>query len=373
MITNKAQDLTSCGRRPMRIAAGFIRTVVLSLSIACGTGSTGAAPVTTISVEGLEHRFKEETQAFENAFDAFEKEAKIGQEFQYDLSPLAVFLRLVMRSNASDDVKQSAAVYLVSMRDYLVPLDPSDYAGIAEVTQPVSLAWKKGRRALEYEAEGLGSKDGEALIRAISQVNPDRTVRGQALIALTKLEIREQDPAAYKAVYQDLRAFSDVEELRFPIAVLDPENNVAFGKKVPHFMLPTIDGEQGQIFSNSSLSGKFYLLDFWATWCGPCLADRGALHRAYRRYAGSNFTIISVSMDKDPAVVSEFRKARWPMPWTNLFLAGGQEGATAKAFDVDWIGLPRSVLVDPQGNVVALQDDLGRDSIEATLARILGK
>jgi Thioredoxin-like len=95
------------------------------------------------------------------------------------------------------------------------------------------------------------------------------------------------------------------------------------------------------------------------------------LLRAYEHYKNKNFAVVSISLDKSPDAVTQYRHMRWAMPWANLFLPGGQKSQTAKDFDMDWIGLPRLILVDNKGTVVALQDDLGRDTLARTLAKYL--
>ena len=93
--------------------------------------------------------------------------------------------------------------------------------------------------------------------------------------------------------------------------------------------------------------------------------------RAYQRFEGKKFTILSVSLDKKPDAVKRFRTTRWNMPWKNLFLPGGQDSKTAHDYDLDWIGLPHTLLVGPDGTILAMRDQLGRESLETTLAQYL--
>jgi thiol-disulfide isomerase/thioredoxin len=151
---------------------------------------------------------------------------------------------------------------------------------------------------------------------------------------------------------------------------LNPENRIVPGKAAPVFHLPAIDG--GREITNQSLSGKWYLLDFWATWCGPCLGERAALQEAYSRFKSRGFTIVSISLDETPDKVVRFRKNRWSMPWQHAFLPDGTSSQTAKDYEVDRMGLPRLFLVAPDGTVAALQHDLGREMIDHTLGYYLG-
>jgi thiol-disulfide isomerase/thioredoxin len=324
------------------------------------------------SAADVEQRFKQGTDAFEAAFNGFEKEAAPGREFAYDLSPLANELQAVMREGRDPGARQAAAVRLPMLSDYLVTLPRSAFEAVVRTTPPLSATWTAGARSIGYEARGLEPNRAREFLNAMAVGNPDRTVQGEALIALAKLELREGRLGAYEAVYRRLAPYKAIDDLSFRIAVLNPANKVRVGKRAPIFELPVI-GESGARFSNRALAGRYYLIDFWATWCGPCLAERGALERVRRRYPEARLAIVSVSMDKSPADVTAFRARRWRMPWTHVFLEGGQDGAVAKAFDVNWIGLPRPVLVDPRGMVVATQDELGRDTMAATLEQFLGR
>lgn len=353
---------------------GVILTLVLAFiavfPAAAGT-PTLAATANDAEVQAIEARFKADTAAFEKAFDDFEKAAKFEQEFRYDLKPLANVLVASMRRGGTATARQTAAVHVPMMRDYLVALPPAVFVEVSRIAPPASPMWAKAPRSIGYEADSLPPAQARVFLNAMAAHNPDRANRGEALIALVKLELRARDMTAYAAAFRRLSAYKDIESLSFRISVLRPSNHLAIGKPAPQFSLPLIS-DATRTFSNRALAGKFYLIDIWATWCGPCLAERAALHHAYAKYRNHGFSIVSVSMDKEPAAVTAYRQRRWSMPWTNVFLAGGQNGEIAKKFDVDWIGLPRLALVDPQGIVVALQDDLGRDSLEATLQRLIG-
>jgi hypothetical protein len=84
------------------------------------------------------------------------------------------------------------------------------------------------------------------------------------------------------------------------------------------------------------------------------------------------FTIVSISLDETPDKVVSFRKTCWSMPWRHAFLPQGTTSQTAKDYEVDRIGLPRLVLVAPDGKVTAVQPDLSPELLDHTLGYYVG-
>ncbi len=144
---------------------------------------------------------------------------------------------------------------------------------------------------------------------------------------------------------------------------------LAAGQPVPAFSLAALD-QPGHSYGNHSLLGKTYLIDFWATWCGPCLAEMPHLHQSHEKYKSRNFEILSVSFDRKPADAAKFRQDRWKMPWLHAYAPGGFANETARRFQVT--GIPSAVLVDPQGRVLARGGALRGANLDRTLARALG-
>jgi thiol-disulfide isomerase/thioredoxin len=260
------------------------------------------------------------------------------------------------------------------LRGYDVALKASVYADVARIVPADSALWKKvaGPGSIFYVASGMPPSDARRFLNALIAKNSDPSIQGRALIELSKVAHRLNDRRLYAATFERLRAYKEIDNLGFEIKLLDPKNKSAIGKEAAIFTLPEIVEGAGAAFSNKSLAGKFYLLDFWATWCGPCVGERAALNSAYQKFHGAKFEIVSISADKTQEAVSRYRKTHWSMPWVNLFLDDGLKDAVAREFDVDWIGLPHLVLVDPRGKIVALRDELDRDVLSQTLSHYLG-
>lgn len=148
------------------------------------------------------------------------------------------------------------------------------------------------------------------------------------------------------------------------------ERKIMPGQPAPAFEAPSL-GDPAVKYTHANIGAKAYLIDFWATWCPPCIAEMPNLHRAHGKYASKGFQILSVSVDTEGDVVPRFRRERQPMPWLHSIdpELRGMDSPMAKDFDVK--GIPRAVLVGPDGTVIAADDDLKGERLERTLERIL--
>ena len=114
----------------------------------------------------------------------------------------------------------------------------------------------------------------------------------------------------------------------------------------------TIDGKP---FDWSKYRGKVVLVDFWATWCVPCLEEVPNIRANYEKYHDQGFEVIGVNVDDEPETAAAFLKAR-PMPWTTVVspdpAAPGMESPFVKKVGIQ--GIPFVVLVGRDGNVVGI-------------------
>lgn len=147
----------------------------------------------------------------------------------------------------------------------------------------------------------------------------------------------------------------------------DPKSSIKVGELVPDFEVVLLDGKQK--VSNKTLKGKFYLLDFWATWCPPCVNEMEHLHRAYQRFKDKNFELISLSLDQSEDDITKFRQGKWKMPWLHAFMQKDPNRKVVRTFQVQYI--PKPILIGPDGRILALESSLRGDALEKTLADFL--
>ncbi|WP_205677836.1 peroxiredoxin family protein [Brumimicrobium salinarum] len=139
------------------------------------------------------------------------------------------------------------------------------------------------------------------------------------------------------------------------------ENNIApeIAKKNP----------SGEVMKLSSLRGKYVLIDFWASWCGPCRVENPNVVRLYKKYGGEDFEIFSVSLDKDGDKWKQAIKddnLMWDYHVSDL---QGWNTDVTKSYQFS--GIPHTVLIDPEGKIIA--EKLRGPSLEKKLQELFEK
>jgi thiol-disulfide isomerase/thioredoxin len=128
-----------------------------------------------------------------------------------------------------------------------------------------------------------------------------------------------------------------------------------------------LQNPEGKTIALSSLKGKLVLVDFWASWCGPCRKENPNVVKLYNKYKNKGFTIYSVSLDDD--------KDKWMqaiekdgLTWTHVSDLGGWNSSVCRQFNIS--SIPFTILVGKDGKIVA--KGLRGPELEAKVAELLG-
>ncbi|MBE9603084.1 TlpA disulfide reductase family protein [Pedobacter sp. MC2016-24] len=139
--------------------------------------------------------------------------------------------------------------------------------------------------------------------------------------------------------------------------------SVEVGKAAKDFVQ---NDTEGRPVTLSAFKGRYILLDFWASWCGPCRSENPNVLKAYQKFKGENFEIIAISLDdkKDPWLKAIQTDG---LPWIQLSDLKGIKNQVAMMYGVT--GIPQNFLIDPNGMIVAR--DLRGDALEKMLQKFI--
>lgn len=154
-------------------------------------------------------------------------------------------------------------------------------------------------------------------------------------------------------------------ELVWFINAEESDRKLVPGQIVPELTLTNLDGTDVSLYDILA-SNKLVLVEFWASWCGPCVAVLPELKRQHADYNNRGFEIVSVSIDDNVDDWTD-SSSEHNLPWINLGELEGWDGAVATAYGVQYI--PKNFLVDNEGRIV--EKDLAPHLLQGRLEEIL--
>lgn len=234
-----------------------------------------------------------------------------------------------------------------------------EYMAADEATRK-SEAFQKARMD-KYKAISVEEKAAQL---AYIKSNP------KTIIALDALQSyagsMPDDVAAVENIYKELAASvqNSTAGKNFEKTITGWKNT-AIGATAPEF---TQNNTEGTPVRLADFRGKYVLIDFWASWCGPCRAENPHVVKAYEKYKDKNFTILGVSLDQPTGKEAWIKAiADDNLTWTQVSDLKFWENEAARLYGIR--GIPQNYLLDPKGKIIA--KNLRGEALDKKLAEVI--
>ncbi len=230
-----------------------------------------------------------------------------------------------------------------------------------EAQDPLQAKLREAAQSAQAKrAEGLPVvfAEFEKAVRALQKDFPDRPEIYAALLEVCEGLGPEKARAIAKEIAEAKTEPSLKEQAAGLLKKLD-----RVGKPVA-IAFTAVDGRKIDLLE---MKGKVVLVDFWATWCGPCIAELPNVKAAYEKFHPKGFEIVGISFDQEKDTLAKF-VAKKQMPWAQYFDGEGWGNKFGREFGIS--SIPTMWLIDKKGNLV---DQTAREDLAGKVEKLLGE
>lgn len=367
---------------PLSLAAQFSKG---SFQLTGDVSKLSTSPVSIVSVYSFNGEQKRDTLSVKNGKYSLRGEAA---------EPVFINLRALYQNTAPDQAPRAADIALVVTQAGKVTVTSTDSFSNVTVTgstahqefrklQSGEDAFKPqfqqliqqymdqqkagdiaGRDRTEKQLDSVQHLVDEQVYGAYLKQNPSSPL---SMYALRKYAGAEIDPAKIQPIYNSLpAALRATYSGKMMADRIEIAKKTAVGQVAPDFEQADTLGKPVRL---SAFRGKYLLVDFWASWCGPCRRENPNVVKAYDSYKGKGFYVLGVSLDRPGA------KDKWVqaihadgLEWAHVSDLKFWDNAVAKQYGIQ--SIPQNLLLDPGGKIIA--KNLRGEALQQKLSEILG-
>ncbi len=237
---------------------------------------------------------------------------------------------------------------------------------LKELVTKVQAKLKAGDRTEEKFADELKEFDG--LLAKYKDEKTDDVAQILMMKAQLYSQVFENEQKGKELSEQLKKDFPDSKaagHLKKQEAAEKIRSSLVEGAKFPDFDEKDL---QEKPLNLAAYKGKVVLVDFWATWCGPCVGELPNVLAAYEKHHAAGFEIVGISLDSDKAKLEKFIETK-KMPWQQYFDGKGWENKLAGKYGVN--SIPATYLLDGEGKIIA--KNLRGEALEEAVAKALEK
>lgn len=184
-------------------------------------------------------------------------------------------------------------------------------------------------------------------VTSIAKESNYKSLRGEALYNLIRHYHHQENEEKWHENFFELTSnYPDFYRTSYAYQNYAPEQPIEEGSLLPNNEFTSLEGSGN--LNLHELDESYLLIDFWATWCGPCIAAMPKLHDFHEHYKDSDFAIVSISVDENPERVHSFRDG-WEMPWYHAH----QKQSSEVIREMGIVGVPHYILLGPDRTVLS--------------------
>ena len=340
--------------------------------ILCTAGLVVQAPAPTVEAQAILDAARAKSKAVMEARAAHVKAGKNTRDFKPDCAKELAELEARLAAEKRPEVRQALLVSrLYHMQMARMTPDDAFLESLRKEVPPLAAAWSVEPGLILTLADEQAPGWGPYVAQARAS-HPDPALRRKLLFEYFWDRLDAKEEAAWKPAFETLqKEFAGSREAEQAKGIHEAELKTGIGRPAPGFSLPAL-GDAKTVYSLEGFKGKYLLIDFWATWCGPGRAEMPGMHKAWARFKAKPFEILSLSFDRKVEHIAPYRQQpATTMPWKHAFIEGGFQNPLSDAYGVK--GIPKPLLISPEGKIVASGGQLRGEQLEKTLAKFLGE